>query len=140
MTENPFEPPLEQTAATANQPNGNRLTIPAGFLLGLSAVWSPLVLLASANAAIEGPANGETAAFHYCSVIAVSSLTVFQLMGQVSLLRRSNLRLAWVGAVISALPGCSPCILLGIPFAFWSMYLLTQEDVVAQFRQGQSNG
>ncbi len=53
------------------------------------------------------------------------------LFGCVSMLRYKHRWLAITGAICAAL--ASPC-LVGIPFAGWAIYLLTEHDVAARFR------
>ena len=60
--------------------------------------------------------------------------TIVIAVGCVAMLRLKNYQAALTAAVLSMIPVCSPCIVLGIPFGIWAFVVLRRPDVKARFR------
>jgi hypothetical protein len=134
---NPYAPP----ALAANEgPRGNPLWIPGIALLVLSTVFLLLILasmpgqfmrMRQVDTSTPGGAGELTG---MVAGLAVWTLTtVSTLLGAISMIRLSSYRSAYIAAVLSVIPICSPCFVLGIPFGIWSLVLLHWADVRERF-------
>jgi hypothetical protein len=146
MSLNPYEPPrmgpegyapfhsLSPEEALA------RVRLPAVFLIVMAALTIvgrvaglcfQLIALGQADAA-----NGTAAA---AGGIAGNGLALaFNLVTVVGAYKMMNLQsysFARRAAIISVIPICSPCVLLGIPFGIWALVVLGNPQVKAAFRQ-----
>jgi hypothetical protein len=65
--------------------------------------------------------------------IVLSILTIY---GSLAMLRLTSLSAARTAAIISVIPLCAPCLILGIPFGIWALVVLSRPEVAAAF-QGQ---
>lgn len=74
--------------------------------------------------------------FTYIFVTAALELTtqLFIVYGASCLLRRRNYYVGLAAAVLSSLPFCSGCLVLGMPFGIWAIVMLRQPEVRAAFR------
>lgn len=59
---------------------------------------------------------------------------VIQSVGAAKMLRFESYRWAWVSAGIGLCPILTPCIIVGIPFAFWAAILLARPEYRALYR------
>jgi hypothetical protein len=54
-------------------------------------------------------------------------------LGSVSMLRLKGYSSAYLAAILSVIPICSPCFVLGIPFGIWALVLLNRAEVKHRF-------
>lgn len=54
--------------------------------------------------------------------------------GAYCMLRLEKLHLARIAAILSIIPICSGCYVLGIPFGIWALIVLNRPEVKAAFR------
>jgi hypothetical protein len=54
-------------------------------------------------------------------------------LGAVSMIRLKSYRSAYTAAILSIIPVCSPCFLLGIPFGIWAIVVLNRPEVKKRF-------
>jgi hypothetical protein len=137
-TENPYVPP---TGRPVPMNATNPLMIPAIALLVMASL-TLLLLIASLPGQIirlrkidtSTPAGqGELVAgiVVFCGWVLA---TVAVMAGSINMWRLNNHRAATAAAIVSVLPVCSPCFILGIPFGIWALVLLYQPKVKALFR------
>jgi hypothetical protein len=72
--------------------------------------------------------------------IAVAGLAIDAVIafGALSMMRLESYGLAVAAAVLSVIPCLSsPCIVLGVPFGLWSLFVLMEPGVRDAFRVGQ---
>jgi hypothetical protein len=143
MSDNPFRelPPGGPYAAprTAN-PVSNPLTAPAAILLVLAVLYMLGILLSLPQQVMdvkevdwstpEGMGHGMGQIGGVMS-FAIASLLVAA--GSICMLRQRGYSLALTAAIVSMIPVCSPCFVLGIPFGIWAMVLLRRPEVRARF-------
>lgn len=60
-------------------------------------------------------------------------LHLFVLYGAVSMLRLKNRGAAYAAAIISVIPCCSGCYIVGIPFGIWALIVLNKPEVRDRF-------
>lgn len=63
--------------------------------------------------------------------LAYEGTTVY---GAYCMLRLEKLYLARIAAILSIIPICSGCYVLGIPFGIWALIVLNRPEVKAAFR------
>jgi hypothetical protein len=116
-----------------------RVRLPAIFLIVMAALTIvgriagmcfQLIALAQADgangtAAVSGSiaGNGLALAFNLVTVV-----------GAYKMMNLESYSSARTAAIISVIPICSPCILLGIPFGIWALVVLSDAQVRAAFR------
>jgi len=61
-------------------------------------------------------------------------LDVAVIYGAYCLHRMTSHAAAMTGAIISCIPVCSPCLVLGIPFGIWALVVLNNPDVKRAFQ------
>lgn len=61
------------------------------------------------------------------------ALDCLVLYGAYCLQTLRNHGMAMTGAIISCIPVCSPCLILGIPFGIWALVVLNDKDVKSAF-------
>jgi hypothetical protein len=135
---NPYQSPAAFQVASGS---GNPLMIPAITLLVLASIMLALILLSMPGQVLRMRAidtttpegQGELVG----SIVALVVWIVFTiaiLWGSVAMLRLNRYRDAVVGAVLSMIPVCSPCFVLGIPFGIWAIIVLLRPEVRARFQ------
>lgn len=84
---------------------------------------------------LEGAHSGQWTRFALRLLLGVSPIggQVLILSGGLCMLRLKKYRLAQASALLSVLPTCSPCMLLGIPFGIWAWIVLARPDVRSAF-------
>lgn len=135
---NPYAPP---TAGLDSLSPGNPLLAPAGGLLALSSIFMLLVV-----ATIPGRIAHIQAIHTSRSEFVIGELincfmppalwllvNVPIALGAISMLRLRSYRSAYLAAILSLIPLCSPCFLLGIPFGIWTLVLLNRPEVKQRF-------
>jgi hypothetical protein len=61
-------------------------------------------------------------------------LQIVVIAGAFQMLKGRNYGLAMAAAIISVIPCCSPCCILGIPFGIWALIVLNDQQVKTSFR------
>ena len=61
-------------------------------------------------------------------------LQVVVIAGAFQMLKGRNFGLAMAAAIISVIPCCSSCCIIGIPFGIWALIVLNDPQVKASFR------
>lgn len=135
---NPYAPPAAHAGSGASK---NPLLIPAIFLLALASLFALLILASLPSQIIRiraidtsTPAGvGElTGSVGSLAVWLLNTVTIA--LGSVSMIQMKNYQLAQTAAILSVIPFCSPCFVLGIPFGIWALILLNRPDVKQRFR------
>jgi hypothetical protein len=135
---NPYQSPGACQAAAGA---GNPLMIPAITLLVLASIMLALILLSIPGQIVRMRAidttthegQGELTGSIVALVIWIV-MTAAILWGAIAMLRLSSYRDAFVAAVLSLIPVCSPCFVLGIPFGIWAIIILMRPEVRAKFQ------
>lgn len=161
MSDNPFGTnPYSSPSAASEQyfpPNFSALEAvrgPATGLIIVSIVWLVLVcasLLISvvlvalvASGVIEGNGLGQNpglGSFEMLSVVPrmISGVIMLALHGVVlygalQMRKLRNIGFAYTAAIISCIPCCSGCYIIGIPFGIWALVTLNKPEVSSSFR------
>jgi hypothetical protein len=135
---NPYQSPA---AYQSDAGPGNPLMIPAIVLLVLASVMLALILLSVPGQVLRMQAidttthegQGELAGSIVALIVWIV-MTAAILWGSVAMLRLRSYRDAFVAAVLSVIPICSPCFVLGIPFGIWAILVLMRPEVRARFQ------
>ena len=61
-------------------------------------------------------------------------MDVLVLAGAARMKRLESYRFALAASIIAAIPGISPCCLLGVPFGIWAIVVLSDDSVKAAFQ------
>ena len=133
---NPYAPPAPQPGSSSESP----LLFPAIALLILSSLFV-LIILASVPGQIVRMRAIDTSTPEGAGELvgSIVSLAIWPLMnlaiavGAVSMIRLRNYRSAYTAAILSVIPICSPCLLLGIPFGIWAIVVLNRPEVKQRF-------
>lgn len=79
------------------------------------------------------PDTAATRISGYVGAFLLPVLHAAVLAGSISMLRMKSYGAAMTAAVLSVIPCCSPCLLLGIPFGIWALVVLNSADVKRAF-------
>jgi hypothetical protein len=135
---NPYQSPAGPQPAIGA---GNPLMIPAIILIVLASSMLALILLSMPGQVLrmrdidttthegQGELVGAIVALVVWIVVNAAIL-----WGSIAMLRLSSYRDAIVAAVLSVIPVCSPCFVLGIPFGIWAIIVLMRPEVRARFQ------
>jgi hypothetical protein len=66
-----------------------------------------------------------------------ATINVVVIVGAARMKRLEDFRLAVIAAVLAAIPGISPCFLVGVPFGIWAIVVLSDGSVKAAFQTGR---
>ena len=145
MTDNPFQAPLGDNPYlppqhAARDDSSNPLLIPAIFLLILASCHLLLLILIVPMQVLQlsriDTATPDGAGRFMGQLTAMVVWSLFMLaiiIGSVCMLRLKSHRSALIASILGVIPLCSPCYVLGIPFAIWALVLLLRSDVKARF-------
>lgn len=143
-SENPYASPGTQYAPpplTREQVKA-RLLPPAVAILSLAAVSIVArLVLAAFEFALPGPDGNDATvqASRMTGQIAGQIVglvfNVVAIVGSIDMLKLKSFRNAQIGAVVTVIPCCSPCFVLGIPFGIWALVILRQPGVRESFTQ-----
>ncbi|MEO1527143.1 MAG: hypothetical protein AAFX06_17015 [Planctomycetota bacterium] len=142
MSDNPYSPTFQQQ----HQPPinaSNPLMAPAIILLVIASLWLLYSILNVGFATMIGPPApppdappgfevGQKFGF-YGMLILMPLTSIIVIAGCIQMLRLKMYPLAMTAAVVSVIPFCSSCLVLGIPFGIWAIVLLLREDVKTRF-------
>lgn len=70
---------------------------------------------------------------HYTSLLFYAASTLGVLFGAFCMQTRRMYKMAMFGCVLAAIPCCSPCLLLGMPFGIWGIVVLNGDGVKDSF-------
>ncbi len=140
---NPYTAPGTLGEAPPGGPSflrGNPTFLPALILSAMAAIYGatllmPLIMI------LETAATGSRQAMRTEDVVVLLCVTLLVgaqlliLIGAVQSIRMRRHGWAMMGAVVAAIPGLTPCLLFGIPFAVWMILELRREDVKLKFRE-----
>lgn len=143
MSQNPFKPPSgnQYQNRPHQNPSGNydpaeQLKLPGIFLIIVSAI-SILNVLAGpfVNASMGRYAIGSPE-FIGAMVAAtcLAALHALVLFAGINMVKKTQLGLCRIGAIIGCIPICTPCLILGIPFSIWALVLIGKPEVQNSFR------
>jgi hypothetical protein len=146
MSDNPFRelPNTNPYASPAPEAglgsSGNPLFVPAICLLVLSSLFV-LLIVASVPSQIADsraidtstPGGGGELVGRIVSLVVWTLMNVAIVLGAISMIRLTNYRSAYTAAILSIIPICSPCFVLGIPFGIWALVVLNRIDVKERF-------
>jgi hypothetical protein len=54
-------------------------------------------------------------------------------LGAISMIRLKSYRSSYTAAILSVIPVCSPCFVLGIPFGIWAIVVLNRPGIKQLF-------
>ena len=135
---NPYVAP----ASYAPRPQGNPLIIPAIFILIFSGLYFLILLLslpqqiADMRQADTGtPAGIGEVVGQGIFLFAAITCSLLEIYGATCMLRMKQYGFAMASAILSLIPFCSPCFVLGIPFGIWSLVVLAQSEVKSRFHK-----
>jgi hypothetical protein len=133
---NPYAPPAPLPGSSSESP----LLLPAIALLVLSSLFVLLLLASIPGQIVRMRAIDTSTPEGVGELIGMfMSLAIWILMnlaiavGAVSMIRLRNYRSAYTAAILSVIPVCSPCLLLGIPFGIWAIVVLNRPEVKQRF-------
>ena len=143
MSQNPYSSPQNNPQSPYRSPNSqsghdpaDQLKIPAIFLI-IFCVISILNILAGPFLKV-GMGQQQLGSPEFIGgLVAAVLICVLQgvvLMAGVGMLSKKNYSLCKTGAIIACIPICTPCIILGIPFAVWSLVLLGKPEIQNSFQ------
>jgi hypothetical protein len=69
-----------------------------------------------------------------CGAVLFIGFDAVVLYGAYCLQKLRNHSMAMTAGILSCIPICSPCLVLGIPFGIWTLVVINQPDVKAAFR------
>src|SRR5262245_33786343 len=134
---NPYASPAPQVGYSSSE---NPLMFPAIFLLILSSLFMLLIIASIPSQIVRMRAIDTSTAEGGGELVgSILSLALWPLMnlaialGAISMLRLKNYASAYTAAVLSVIPVCSPCFLLGIPFGIWAIIVLNRPEVKQRF-------
>ena len=146
MTDNPFRelPNTNPYAPPAPLPisgsSGNPLLLPAVALLVLSSMFVLLMVLSLPRQILRiraidtsTPEGSGELIGSIVPLALVPLLNVAIALGAISMIRLKNYRNAYTAALLSLIPLCSPCLVLGIPFGIWAILILNRPEVKQRF-------
>ena len=143
MSDNPFAPSYQQQQTPLPVHGSNPLMVPAIILLVLSLLWLLYSIVNIGFATMIGPPApppdapvgfeaGQKVGFYGMLILMpITSLVV--VAGSIQMIRLKMYPLAMTAAVVSMIPFCSSCLVVGIPFGIWALVLLLREDVKSRF-------
>lgn len=140
MSVNPYEPPsLPPDAPPAPGTPEHRDAVksllywPAVILIVLAALSAIAQGMALARPHIGNGANAADQSGDGLVNVLALFVNIATVIGAHRMMNLESYRSAMVAAVVSVIPICSPCIVLGIPFGIWAIVLLRRPDVKAAF-------
>lgn len=143
MSQNPYSSPINSQQPPYQSQNGqygddpaNQLKLPAIFLIIFASI-SILNILAGpfVNVAMgQLVANSPEFFGRLVAAIVICAFQGIVLMAGVNMLKMKSFSLCKTGAIIACIPICTPCIVLGIPFAIWSLILLGKPEIRNSFQ------
>jgi hypothetical protein len=114
--------------------------LPAIFLLTLSSLFVLLIVASLPGQIVRiraiDTSTAEGAGELFGGVISLALWPLMNLaiaLGAISMIRLKNYRSAYTAAILSVIPICSPCFLLGIPFGIWAIVVLNRPEVKQRF-------
>lgn len=134
---NPYAPPSMDSASL---PTG-MLAVPAGFLAVLSTLQgliltlslpSQIARLREIDLSTPGGQGELTGGITVLVGWFLAELSI--LLGSINMMRRRSYGSAMAAAIVSVVPICSPCLVLGIPFGIWAIMVLRKPHVKATFQ------
>ena len=134
---NPYASP-----ASLNDPgsSGNPLLVPAILLLILSSLFVLFIVVSLPTQFIRiraiDTSTAEGAGELCGSIVSLALWPLMNLaiaLGAISMIRLTSYRSAYTAAILSAIPICSPCFVLGIPFGIWAIVVLNRPDTRQRF-------
>ena len=143
MSDNPYRdlPEANLYAAPAGpaQPT-NPLFVPAIVLLVLSIIYLLIVVLSLpiqvvrfSNVDASTPRGVSQLTGGIGSLVVWIAMSLAIIAGSICMLRLKGYSGAMTAAIVSVIPLCSPCFVLGIPFGIWAIVLLRRPDVRNRF-------
>jgi hypothetical protein len=144
MNQNPYASP-EFSGATPTTPPHLAVRGPAIGLLIVQSIWLAILfgsmIMQTVSMAPDilnklenDPAFGVGQMIGVLLMFAALSLEVLTVYGAYCLLKLEKLPIARTAAIISLIPVCSGCYVLGIPFGIWALIVLSRPEVKAAFR------
>lgn len=148
MTYNPYQAPdpafgaldsARDVALAAVRGPGTWLIVVSSIglaILVLAAIVDGFLLLTSFPEMIQQPGEDSertTIVIRLAFSVVLGGVQVLILFGAVNMRRLRRFRLVQTAAVLSVVPCCSSCYLLGIPFGAWALVVLARPDVQAAF-------
>ena len=135
---NPYYLSTQQMSSGSSQ---NPVFLPPIFLLVFSSIFVLLILASlpgqfvriSAIDTSKPEGVGEMCG-SIVSLVLWPLINVAIALGAISMIRLTSYRSAMVAAILSVIPICSPCFVLGIPFGIWAIVVLNRPEVRRRFK------
>jgi hypothetical protein len=111
---------------------------PSIVLMVLSAVWAGSGIHALLVVATTMFASGRTQSLiprERLFIVPAALLSILIFCGALSMLRGRHYRFALATSFLACFPCVSPVVVLGIPFGFWALTVLTRPHVRAAFQR-----
>jgi O-antigen ligase len=145
MSVNPYEAPqmgpqgYAPGPAPFQTPPAERLRAPAIVLLVLASITAALRVAATAfQLIVIGQGLEQIDGIQVTANIAGNGmallLNIATAIGAYKMMRLESYSAAMTAAIISVIPLCSPCLIIGIPFGIWAIVVLNDPYVKAAFR------
>ena len=136
---NPYSTPQNQSSRPRHPGGPNQLAGlkgPAISLIVVSVISILNVLAGPFVNAAMGTYDVGSPEFigNIAAAIGFASLHGFVAFSGKLMLDGKSHGICMAGAIISCIPVCTPCILLGIPFGIWAIVVLQQPAVKSAFR------
>jgi len=133
---------MPQAPVPQGPPAEQRVKVPAILMMifaGLSAAYYALQVVL--NLVGSAPIGGGEAMKNVPTGVAGALLSLvfvakdgFVVFGALKLMKLESRGLAMAAAVISVIPLCSACCILGIPWGIWALVVMSNPEVKAAFR------
>jgi hypothetical protein len=146
MSTNPYASPGNYIAPPPKPPAA-LVYAPATCILFFTATWMALLAFVSVKVCVEvtlkltapgkgdlGPREwGELIGTYFWPILLLS-IHAYIIYGAICMLRLHGYRRALAAAILSCVPICSGCLVVGIPFGIWALIVLYRPEVKAAFR------
>jgi uncharacterized membrane protein len=138
---NPYASPAPQ--ASSGSPD-NPLLIPAIVLVVLATMFVMLIVASLPGQIVRiraiDTSTPEGSGEFFGSIVSLIVWIVMNLAiaaGAISMIRLRSHRSAQTAAIMSVIPVCSPCFVLGIPFGIWALIVLNRPGVKQRFLKNE---
>jgi len=99
----------------------------------LSLVFSVGLLVSGASGGVEGVTPPEVVQVRIVWELILLVCNTVVIAGALQMMRLRDANLARGACVLALVPCCGPCMVLGIPFGAWGLYVMRDPEVTAAF-------
>jgi len=140
MSDNPFQSPKDYPGQQGGEPPQypsnplGQLKAPAIILIILAVISILNILSGIVIRYSMGELRaGNELIFSMVVAFGLSAVQLAILMGAVNMLKGNGYSSARMSGILSCIPVCTPCFLLGIPFGIWALVVLGKQEVKDAF-------